>query len=111
MKHSTGAFSMTSLNAVRFTPVLAAALVLFSSFLWAAEVIISRVPDSSGNYCHLKFPAIRPETPSWPKPELKDASEGDIIDFYGPCDHDPLGKVEIHRQKQDYRRQFSRPAD
>ena len=102
---------MTSLNAVRFTPVLAAALVLSSSILWAAEVIVSRVPDSSGNYCHVRFPAIRPQTLSLPQPELKDASEGDIIDFYGPCDHDPLGKAEIHRQKQDYRRQFSRPAD
>ena len=102
---------MTSLKAFRSTLVLAAALVLFSSFLWAAEVIISRVPDSSGNYCHLRFPAIRPETFSWPQPELKDPSEGDIIDFYGPCDHDPLGKADIHRQKQDYRRQFSRPAD
>jgi hypothetical protein len=102
---------MTSLKAVRFTPVLAAALVLSSSFIWATEVIISRVPDASGNYCHLRFPAIRPETLSWPRPELKDASEGDIIDFYGPCDHDPLGKAEIHRQKQDYRRQFTRPAD
>ena len=102
---------MTSPNAFRFALVLAAALVLSNSFLWAAEVIISRVPDASGHYCHLKFPAIRPETLSWPQPELKDASEGDIIDFYGPCDHDPLGKAEIHRQKQDYRRQFSRPAD
>jgi len=102
---------MTSPNALRFALVLTAALVLSSSFLWAAEVIISRVPDSSGNYCHLRFPAIRPETFSWPEPELKDPSEGDIIDFYGSCDHDPLGKAEIHRQKQDYRRQFSRPAD
>jgi hypothetical protein len=42
---------------------------------------------------------------------LTDPSEGDIIDFYGPCDHDPLGKAEIQRQKADYSRQFSRPAD
>jgi hypothetical protein len=42
---------------------------------------------------------------------LKDPSEGDIIDFYGPCDHDPLGKDEVHRQKADRRRQFTRPAD
>jgi len=102
---------MTSLKAFRSTLFLAAALVLSSSILWAAEVIISRVPDASRNYCHQRFPAIRPETFSWPEPELKDPSEGDIIDFYGPCDHDPLGKAEILRQKQDYRRQFSRPAD
>lgn len=29
-------------------------------------------------------------------PVLKDADSGDIIDFDGPCDLDPLGKDEIH---------------
>jgi hypothetical protein len=102
---------MLCLKAFRSLLFMAGALALSSSFVWAAEVIISRVPDASGKFCHLKFPAIRPETFSWPRPELKDPSEGDIIDFYGPCDHDPLGKAEIHRQRADYRRQFSRPAD
>jgi hypothetical protein len=35
---------------------------------------------------------------------LKDPSEGDIIDFYGPCDHDPLGRAEVLRQRADARR-------
>jgi hypothetical protein len=35
---------------------------------------------------------------------LKDPSEGDIIEFYGPCDRDPLGKAAILRQKEDARR-------
>jgi hypothetical protein len=35
---------------------------------------------------------------------LKDPSEGDIIDFYGPCDHDPLGRSEVLRQRADARR-------
>lgn len=86
-------------------------LLVSSSLLQAADAILSKVPDGSGKFCHLKFPAIRPETFSWPQPELKDPSEGDIIDFYGPCDHDPRGKEEVHRQRADYRRQFSRPAD
>jgi hypothetical protein len=83
MKNQTGG-SMIPLNAFRSAVFLAAALVPSSSFLWAAEVIISRVPDASGNYCHLRFAAIRQETFSWPQPELKDPSDGDIIDFYGP---------------------------
>jgi hypothetical protein len=102
---------MIFLKAFRPMLFLTGALVLSSPLLWAAEGIIFRVPDPSGNYCHLKFPAIRPDTLSWPQPVLKDPSEGDIIDFYGPCDHDPLGKDEIQRQRADYRRQFSRPAD
>lgn len=102
---------MFSLRTFRFTPVFSGALLLSSSLLWAAEAIISKVPDGSGEFCHLRFPAMKPETLSWPRPELKDPSEGDIIDFYGPCDHDPRGKDEVHRQRADYRRQFSRPAD
>ena len=80
--------------------------------LCAAEGIITRIvaiPES--NYCHLKFPAIRPETLNWDRPVLKDPGEGDIIDFYGSCDHDPLGKEEILRQKLDLQRQRGRPGD
>ena len=102
---------MYFLKTFRSMLFMTAALALSSSFVWAAEAIIFRVPDASGKFCHLKFPAIGPETLSWPRPELTDPSEGDIIDFYGPCDHDPLGKAEVHRQRADYRRQFSRPAE
>lgn len=53
----------------------------------------------SGNYCHMKFPAIREETLSAKQPMLKGAESDDIIDFYGPCDHDPTGRDEIHAQE------------
>ena len=33
-------------------------------------------------------------------PQLKPATTGDIIDYYGPCDHEPLGQVEIAQQKE-----------
>lgn len=79
--------------------------------VWAAEGVISKVvADPSTNYCHLKFPAIREETLYWDRPVLKDASEGDIIDFYGPCGHDPLGKEEILRQRADWQRNLRRDA-
>jgi hypothetical protein len=83
-------------------------VVLCSAVLWAAEGIISKVPDSSGTFCNLKFPAIREETLSSNRPVLKDPSEGDIVDFYGPCDHDPLGKEEVQRQKGDVQREYHR---
>ena len=80
--------------------------------LFAAEGIIMRnVGSPESNYCHLRFPAIRPETLYSDRPVLKDPSEGDIIDFYGPCDHDPLGKEEIRRQRMDLHRERSRPGD
>jgi hypothetical protein len=66
-----------------------------------AEDVLSKVELAPGsNYCHLQFPAIREDTLDWDRPVLKDAGTGDIIDFYGSCDHDPLGKDEIASQRQ-----------
>jgi hypothetical protein len=70
-----------------------------SSALAAAEGVISNATLTPGSYCHLTFPAIREETLSWDRPVLKDASSGDIVDFYGPCDTDPLGEAQIDDQK------------
>jgi hypothetical protein len=78
---------------------LAGAFLLSNSLLWAAEGIISKVADPAGNFCHLKFPAIREDTLFWDRPVLKHPSEGDIIDFYGPCNYEPLGRDSILRQR------------
>jgi hypothetical protein len=53
--------------------------------------------DEQGSYCHLHFPAIDPQTLGG-TPSLQAADSGDVIDFYGPCDHDPLGADEVTRQ-------------
>ncbi|MGE5305298.1 MAG: hypothetical protein ACM3TN_18465 [Alphaproteobacteria bacterium] len=62
--------------------------------------VLSKTTLGEGNYCHLTFPAIRPSTLASDKPQLKSANTGDIVDFYGPCDHDPLGKDEVTSQSQ-----------
>jgi hypothetical protein len=72
--------------------------------LSAAEGVIYKVSDSTGTYCHLKFPAITRSTLFTDRPLLKDTSEGDIRDFYGRCDYDPLGPEEIRRQRAEYQR-------
>ncbi len=97
-------------KAVYAVLILLETFLLSSSLLWAAEGIISKVPDASGKFCHLKFPAIREETLFGGRPVLKDPSNGDIIDFYGPCDHDPLGREEILRQRLDWQRQQRRES-
>ena len=74
----------------------------------AAEKFISKVPDAAGTYCHLKFPAISESTLFSDRPVLKDPSEGDIRDFYGPCNYDPLGREEIFRQRADHQRERRR---
>ena len=55
--------------------------------------------NRAGTYCHLRFPAIRVSTLDSKKPQLKPASSHDIIDYYGPCDYNPVGKEEVERQK------------
>jgi hypothetical protein len=62
--------------------------------------VIEAVPlNRSQTYCHLRFPAIDPKTLATKTPKLQDAKTGEIIDFYGPCDHDPLGFDEVCKQK------------
>jgi len=80
-------------------------LLLAGTLGWSAApvgaqegVLVKVAASPVSNYCHLKFPAIREETLSWDRPVLKDKSTSDIIDFYGPCDTDPLGKDQIARQ-------------
>jgi len=63
-----------------------------------AADVVSKEAFTEGSYCHVKFPAIRERSLATAQPVLKDASSGDIIDFYGPCSHDPLGKEEVHDQ-------------
>ena len=93
---------------VKNTKLALGALVLSSAFVTGLGLanaddhgIISKEADEEGAYCHLTFPAIRSATLGTDHPQLKSASEGDIIDFYGSCDHDPLGKDEVQSQEHD----------
>ena len=49
----------------------------------------------------MKFPAIEEGTLAGDRPALKDPNTGDIVDFYGPCNEDPLGKNQVASQKLD----------
>ena len=78
-------------------------LLLASTLFWGvptldADEMNLSVPAEAAEYCHLKFPAIREDTLSWERPLLDGPSN--TIDFYGPCDHDPLGPDEIRAQRR-----------
>ena len=72
----------------------------------AADGVIYKQELTPGSYCHLKFPAIREETLASDHPVLTDPSDGDIIDYYGSCDENPLGKDQVHEQKLDEYHRF-----
>ena len=90
--------------------VVIVAGAMTSSIASAANMagVISSDVSTEGSYCHMKFAAIREETLASKHPVLKDASSGDIIDFYGSCNHDPLGKDEIQAQLRDLQRRRAR---
>ena len=68
----------------------------------AADGVLLKEEIIPGSYCHMKFPAIRQSTLAGDHPILKSATTGDVIDFYGPCDEDPLGKDQVWSQRFEH---------
>jgi hypothetical protein len=109
MKHrkevNTMKIATSFLAAMLFTAALGT-----SNNAIAANEDTEKVPLSTDNYCHEKFPAIRGSTLGTDDPTLKDNDTGDVIDFYGPCNESPTGKdqqweqqlEQQHRYQSDY---------
>jgi hypothetical protein len=66
-----------------------------------AQGIVSKQAVGNSNYCHMKFESIQQRTLGSRHPALNDSDSNDIVDYYGPCDHDPLGQDEIRAQARD----------
>ena len=99
---------MKTMKSVLAVLVLAGAMGSSIASAEGTEGMILKDALADGSYCHMKFPAIEERTLTWKRPVLMDPSEGDIIDFYGPCNHDPLGKDEIHAQLLDLQHRRAR---
>src|SRR5262245_24587418 len=82
------------LAAVLFTGTMGA----FNNAI-AEDRILSKDQLTGTSYCHKKFPAIRQSTLGDDQPALKDSSTGDVIDFYGPCNENPVGKDQVQTQR------------
>ena len=67
----------------------------------AADGVLTKIPNTPESYCHMKFEAIQDRTLATNHPAIKDSSDGDIIDFYGPCDESPTGADQVHQQELD----------
>lgn len=101
---------MKGIRAILAMPFLVAIFGLSAVPAGAESIFFKVDANPQNNYCHMKFPAIREETLASVGPVLKDPNEGDIIDFYGSCNHDPLGKEEIQAQLLDAQRERSRSS-
>jgi hypothetical protein len=94
-------------KAVFISTLLAATLSPGFARTWAADGVISKEAveeeEAAGadNYCHLKFPAIEPGTLASDRPVLQNPDTGEIVDFYGPCNYNPLGPAEVKNQIMD----------
>jgi hypothetical protein len=99
---------MKTMKSVLSVLVLAGAMGSSIASAADADGVILKDVSTEGSYCHMKFPAIDERSLGSKHPVLKDASSGDIIDFYGPCNHDPLGKDEIHSQLLELARRWGR---
>ena len=85
-------------------------LIMSSTLFWGvptvgSQEVIIRVPAETTSYCHMKFPPISEDSLFSGNPVLNE-SAGNSIDFYGSCDHDPLGLDEIRSQRQLHRRGY-----
>jgi hypothetical protein len=87
----------------RILGIVFGAALFAGSEAFGAEGILYEAQLSGTNYCHLRFPAIREETLTWSRPVLRSADSGDVIDFYGPCDYDPVGKDAAGAQLRHHR--------
>lgn len=73
---------------------------VLSNSLARAEMSVE--PLDMASYCHLKFPPITESSLFTNDPVLNEAA-GNVIDFYGSCAHDPLGKEEVAAQRAIHR--------
>src|SRR5262245_25726688 len=102
---------MKVIRPLLLTLLLGGTLGWISAPVSAQEGVLFKVQMPGTNYCHLKFPAIREETLYSDHPVLKDAKDGDIIDFSGSCNYDPSGKQEVQAQRGQTRHlDFARPG-
>jgi hypothetical protein len=63
----------------------------------AEDGILEKDQFTAGSYCHEKFPAMTEQSLATDNPVLN--SSGDIIDFYGPCNENPVGKDQVQAQR------------
>ena len=71
----------------------------------SADGVISKDELTANSYCHEKFSAMTRQTLDADNPVL--AKSGPVIDFYGPCNENPVGEDQIQEQKLEAQHRFT----
>jgi hypothetical protein len=86
-------------------------LLLLSTFFWGVSVAdggegtFKISTDTSTPYGHMKFPSLRQDTLACDQPMVEEGT-GNVIAFYGPCDHDPMKQGESNAQRRALLRNY-----
>jgi hypothetical protein len=83
---------------------LLAALLLVGSLAGKAMaaddgILLKEEVAPGSGYCHMQFPKIDEDTLFSDNPVLKSPDAGNIVDYYGSCDENPLGKDQVANQR------------
>ena len=76
-----------------------------SSTAMAASGVIYKQELTPGSYCHEKFTPMTTQSLDSDDPAL--TQSGNIIDFYGPCNENPVGEDQIQAQKLEAQHRFA----
>jgi hypothetical protein len=91
------------------------AAVLFTGALgsintaMSADGVISKDELATDSYCHEKFHAMTRQSLDTDNPVLNNS--GPVIDFYGPCNENPVGKDQIQDQELETQHHFTTDYD
>ena len=75
----------------------------------SADGVISKDELATDSYCHEKFHAMTRQSLDTDNPVLNNS--GPVIDFYGPCNENPVGKDQIQDQELETQHHFTTDYD
>jgi hypothetical protein len=71
----------------------------------AADGVISKDELATDSYCHEKFHPMTRQSLDTDNPVINNS--GAVIDFYGPCNENPVGDDQVQDQKLEAQHRFT----
>jgi hypothetical protein len=71
----------------------------------SADGVLSKDELTTNSYCHEKFTPMTTQSLDNEDPTL--TKSGNVIDFYGSCDENPVGQDQIQAQKLEAQHRFA----